>query len=1427
MDEELLISNKSFLDTLKDRLNRGNKRSIHLNALTGNSATRIDLIDINLICPDFSNKFLEFLHSKDKFKIEITFPNNFELNVIDEKQQKSISNAVKRLKNITKQNTDYFLEHGVKPFGFGYPIIYKRDKTDSSSVIKSPLIIWNLEIEQDLNKINKWIIKKDEDFPIYLNEVLISHIEKDENIRIEKLHSDYLADGVIDKEELIKIVYDILHQFGSNAESGLISEKFDTLDKSDVLKINENLISTIPSLTSAGVFGLYLNQKQSIIEDYKLIFDEDSSNRDLVYEKLKLNPYASVSTDPSQQNILSNIPDSKRVIIQGPPGTGKSQTLTAIITNALANELRCLVVCEKATALNVILNNLKKIGLDSVCAFIEDTSKDRRKIIDSARETIDDINKTQYKSKNYFFNSYEFSKEIKDTIERSARINKFHTFLSKPIWGNYNWTDLVGVSLGCSDSEINEKISKLIDARKLDLTKEEYDRFCLVLDTANKLNATYDSFTSTLQKINFSKLESKGIIESRAIIKDVCELYKSQTLDYIKQFEELIELYKTILKSEFEVYNLTISSLIYQNNEIFNNFKSSNLFLYKNRKQAFILYFYSVISKRGKEIQLVKEKYLNNLKEIQSSKFIFQPFLKNPISIEESSSILVDHNSLQICSNSLRELNLSINDSINEHIACLTIDGIVNIQPKEKLISLFNSVNAYHKKIVNDDVLKLSEFESESFKELENYLTKLKNDTHDIQSNIINLQNTLEWNSFFGSLNNIEQLLITVFYNFNFNLSNFKSWYIEWVLNKHSKSHFNVNDDIVKLSSSFDFIEVESTKKILDYWQSRRIKSVYRFNNNHSIDARQLYIKTNHSGKKKSLRQIIQTDTDLFTDIFPVILVNPAVCSSIFPLKQNLFDIVIFDEASQLRLEDTFPALIRGNIRIISGDEHQMPPSSYFVSSEIILDSNDEEEMLSDEQLDLKNQKDAITTIAYSESLLEYATNMQYYSMDLQIHYRSRHPFLINFSNSAFYKSRLNPVPPIKDYKPIRYINIAGIYHNQVNIAEVKQVLNILKTIIKPLSSGKYPSIGIATFNIHQRNLIIDEINKECSVSDDFRIKIESLYEEGLFVKNLENIQGDERDIIILSTTFGVNPDGLFNERFGPLNTVKGYKLLNVIITRAKYKLFLVTSFPESKISSYNELIENNGNIGRGILYAYLAYAKAIELNDTKSYENILSLLSKRKTNKIDLLSSDAESPFEQEVIDALINHNIPATRLELQYQCGGFRIDIIIKSIKTNMPFIAIECDGSSYHNSTEAYKWDVFRQKQLEQYGFKFIRIWSHDWWLNSENELKKVLQFIKSNDKQEINKSIDLGHLYEEERIELISQNLKFIDYNSIVTLNCVGSDKLLKITFNASNKLSGVKLVNPKSPLASALIGKYENDLCEVLGSNDIYKIIKIE
>lgn len=558
----------------------------------------------------------------------------------------------------------------------------------------------------------------------------------------------------------------------------------------------------------------------------------------------------------------------------------------------------------------------------------------------------------------------------------------------------------------------------------------------------------------------------------------------------------------------------------------------------------------------------------------------------------------------------------------------------------------------------------------------------------------------------------------------------FTSWYLYAFLLKHQSLIPDQQSYTLHKNLLLDY--TQELKKMLvahslRYWRSKQTQAVQTFHQEKApIKLHSLYNKRGHTGGKRTpLRKIIATDTDLFTSFFPILLVSPSVCSAILPLEPNLFDVVIFDEASQLRLEDTFCALIRGRYKVVSGDSQQMPPSDYFLSNTVLVNDDLEDETEARPIL----IKESIDFLSHTESLLEYAlAEGNYKESFLEVHYRSKHPYLIDFSNAAFYGNRLAPMPNKDSYTPIDFFAVNGTYTNYTNPTEVEQIIDYIINIAQPHRGKSCPSVGIATFNIHQRNLILERIQQRGVDNSRESTQLQKLFMNGLFVKNLENIQGDERDILIISTTFGLREDGSFIQNFGPINRQKGYRLLNVIITRAKQKLAIFTSIPSKYYEQYRTAIEEKGNVGKAIFYAYLAYAKAVYEKEEASRKAILQLLQEHCLQKVlnDRLYSSNENAYKERVANFLKQH-FPS-RVLTNYQYAGFNIPLLLKD-EHGKPKWAFDFDTFHQYPSEEAYVWDLFRTHHLTQFGLIYHRIWSKDWWEDADAAKEQLLEWIKS--------------------------------------------------------------------------------------------------
>lgn len=467
--------------------------------------------------------------------------------------------------------------------------------------------------------------------------------------------------------------------------------------------------------------------------------------------------------------------------------------------------------------------------------------------------------------------------------------------------------------------------------------------------------------------------------------------------------------------------------------------------------------------------------------------------------------------------------------------------------------------------------------------------------------------------------------------------------------------------------------------------------------------------------RKKPIKTIIDDYFDILQILFPVWIMTPDVVSAIVPLKAEIFDKAIFDEASQLFIEKAIPTISRSKSVVVCGDSKQLRPTLFF------------ESRYEDDEEDVENieQESAIT----ETSLLDYVTSSnKYNSSMLKYHYRCNHKELINFSSYAFYNGDLTYASKNNAIEnlPVETVNINGKWDGKVNKEEVNAVANIVSDILKNRKNNE--TIGIVTLNIHQRDLIIDTLNEKLSNDKELGVIYNKEKErrnpkndedESIFVKNLEGVQGDERDIIIFSIAYSKNSKGNIGSALGELQRIHGENRLNVAISRAKRKIYIVKSFMG------DELEVNELNRGPYYFKKYLQYADYLNNNDAS---NANQLLFNFIDNPINNEHTNLKDEFTESIFNS-IKDKINTDRYELKSQVliGSFNIDIVIFDKIEKEYKIGIECIGNTYHNTPSEVTNDIYKQRYLDVRGWNIHWIFQSDYLYNKEKQLEKIFNIL----------------------------------------------------------------------------------------------------
>lgn len=438
------------------------------------------------------------------------------------------------------------------------------------------------------------------------------------------------------------------------------------------------------------------------------------------------------------------------------------------------------------------------------------------------------------------------------------------------------------------------------------------------------------------------------------------------------------------------------------------------------------------------------------------------------------------------------------------------------------------------------------------------------------------------------------------------------------------------------------------------------------------------------------VRQLVHRIPGLLPRLKPCLLMSPLSVAQYLDAAHSNFDVVIFDEASQIPVWDAVGAIARGKQLIVVGDPKQLPPTNFFNRAD---DGENE---------NLGNEDDA--PIQDLESILDECLGAGLPTLRLEWHYRSRHESLIAFSNYRYYDSRLITFPsPVTQDLAVKLVLVPGIYDRGATRTNRVEADAIVKEIVAHFSDEKKRKLtmGVVTFNQTQQRLIETLLDEELRKAPELERHIADHGPERLFIKNLENVQGDERDLILFSITYGKDSAGKMTMNFGPINQEGGQRRLNVAITRARQGVTIFSSIRPEDID--------------------ISKTRSAGVTDLKNYLEFAMKGPRAIVEQAIPTGMEPESPLEIEVIRALRDRG---WAVHPQVGCSGYRIDMAV--VHPNEPgkyLLGIECDGATYHSLPTARDRDRLRQLVLEGLGWSLHRIWSTDWWLDRDRELEKL--------------------------------------------------------------------------------------------------------
>lgn len=1230
------------------------------------------------------------------------------------------ANPITAIKRIAKKARDQADETGINVAYLAFGFV-KWNEVGSTTIYKAPLLLVHINIVTGSIFDTVKIEVSDDD--IIVNPTFSYFLNANYGLKLPEFKEDEPLSSYLARASRVvgKVGWEVVNE----CKVGIFS----------FLKINmyEDLKKNAKRIFSNDVISTLLGER-SIADDmlYEVSQSDDNPLIDL---------HTVVDADSSQIEAIEKAKNGESFVLQGPPGTGKSQTITNIIAECLYDGKKVLFVSEKQAALNVVYDKLKKANLADFCLELHSHKANKKAIIDELNRTLE-LPKTIVSS--------NAQSEIRQKKAALITLDNYEKELHKkrePI--NKSLYELFEILASMSESadfpiqvsNIHKKGESYL-YNSLDLL-EQYAAilpsigYDYTLHTWYGFNRTQISYDESMDLLNDCETLLDGLKELAPVSSEITNRYEITDLNYVRTFRwiELLQFFGTsdiitpnlMSKEKCEVATAYIADLektskhirqIYSfisekySDRVFQELDAKRIYKllaedhknvitrlfnsgYKdliNRIQSYAISGNKVKYRDAYDLAYSLLQYFESLEAFQKIEIEAKVYLGSCYAGYETNWEYLSSGVRQLYdmfSNGLPSLGLIPDMTVEQFRFCQSTMR----EDSRKLNECINKIQASVGRVNGLFDKNIIDLEKDDYSKCINKL----------QACVDNFEGLPVWKRFKELINELNAADLGEIVNYviseepkanlivgAYEKAFYKTW-INHILDKVPElGGFSrrIQDSAIKVFKSKDALQYEISK----YQINAKLSSL-RPNLNLVSDGSAVGVLRTEGQKKRKqmpIRKLLSETGGLVQTIKPCFLMSPLSVSTFLEADKIVFDTVIFDEASQIFPQDALGAIYRGKQLIVVGDSKQMPPSNFF-SSSTDVDEDDE---------------DDIYNITDFESILDVCSSI-FNTQNLAWHYRSRFEQLIAFSNVNFYNNNLVTFPSATENKMgvgVDYYHVDGVFDrtSKTNLGEAKFIVNQIYEHIK-----SYPkrSLGVVAFSVSQQNLIDKLLTKKRELSPEYEWFFTSEGAEPFFIKNLETVQGDERDTIIFSVAYARDASGRFIHNFGPLNREGGERRLNVAVTRAKYNVQLVASIRYTDIN-----LDNTKSEGVRLLRSYLEYAQ----NSDSVIERVTV------ANK----GPEHASYLEGEICNFLKERGFAVdTRIGYSEE----KIDIGLRKDYSSNYLIAIECDGRVYHNSKNARDRDCLRQRVLENMGWKYYRVWSTDWYKNQNFERSRLLQYV----------------------------------------------------------------------------------------------------
>lgn len=1166
-----------------------------------------------------------------------------------------------KLRHLYFESKNYEKTAGAKTFGFGYPLLI--DSFEGELMV-APLFIWYLAIEPAQTKVDSWVLRFSEQHSIRPNYQVVDYLKRKYDLDWKERSLELAMKGKLTESSLNEYCKELIERLQ-------LAEHPEEKEVTAAPGIDEiGLLSESGSLHWSGVLSLFPPQNVRWKAGERKPEDVFSSEMEEIPDEEFVFPF--LPADPEQVTALETIFRNKMTVVEGIDALGKTQTVLNLLINALSNGQKCLVVSELAPALKKTQKLLASTGFDQLHFLLDDALNDKMPMLELLRVAAAGV------GKGIPHNEQDFQVKRSKFLKAREKLDAGFQAVRKKIFGDYNWTETVGLLLRSNSIEGKELLASHLNRQDFEFSKKEHEflkKGILICDPSFEQVNTLKHPLSNLHDQHFidgSAEERLRIVEAKV------QEYLGKTKKLQHRYISETDAYSAKLKRHYlDFYEKVERAIAGINDKVTVYSEMLGADFEQAGSGSFRLF--SLFSSKKKKVAKAQNDIAKEYRKLLKMHAEHSYFDHEPLATKEGMNMQMVIADVTEFQQALKKWRGRVEPAVQDEVLRLNSKTAhVALDVKEQITELEYALEVLLEEL-NESQLYRKAFENKTLTvpQRQKYLESIIEHLETTQLNLRDFAVFHQWQNNWLKLGPLGQKVIRALVKVKPTnwLAAFESWYYHNLLSIEENANLpSSTSAVAQYSEAWHSLKPLIASQIAATWQQRQGEVLKKLKR---ADKRKYQLIFERSGHKKAanleLHDVLENGIDAVTDFLPILFVTPTVALNTLP-KDSTFDMVVFEESNRFSVESATRIADLGKRIAIFGSD----------------DNNGNETSLLQYALESGVPTASITNIyeAPSQQLAQ-----------IQPHTQST----FHFSNDFFVD------------------NLEGRFHEQegTNDVEAQHIIRLLNQV-KQTPQRIYPTVGIVTFTIEQRDLISSYLLKLKQQSAIGSEKIRQLERNGMGVYHAEEIFGQQFDVLILSCTFGmVDLKGTLTKKMQSLNSPEGVSYMRTIINKPVQQVYFVHSFSDGHLK---KLRAKPFDEGTWLLSNFIQLAEASINGNQTLIAECLEAIGKLKKRQV------IESIFTDEISKALHPY-LDKERFEVNTLRGDAILPILLHPLVEKQPKVAIHPDGFFADTKFTSGIWEKRHQASLQDDAIKYLPTWSLNWYKDAGKEARLLAsQIIK---------------------------------------------------------------------------------------------------